>query len=106
MLDTGPWYSCNEQTFLRSIFALTSPISHLLSPVVKYRQFFPQCSFQTRSMKVIDQDPFYSMDQKNEANDMYITCINKAFFLCNEKDKGGRGFSGDKNLILFTAGTT
>lgn len=46
------------------------------------------------------------MDQKNEANDMYITCINKAFFLCNEKDKGGRGFSGDKNLILFTAGTT
>lgn len=57
MLDTGPWYSCNEQTFLRSIFELTSPISHLLSPVVKYRQFFPQCSFQTRSMKVIDQDP-------------------------------------------------
>lgn len=48
----------------------------------------------------------YSMDQKNEANDMYITCINKAFFLCNEKDKGGRGFSRDKNLILFTAGTT
>lgn len=48
----------------------------------------------------------YSTDPKNEANDMYITCINKAFFLCNEKDKGGRGFSRDKNLILFSAGTT
>ena len=46
----------------------------------------------------------YSMDPKNEANDMYITCINKAFF--QRQDKGGRGFSRDKNLILLSAGTT
>lgn len=43
----------------------------------------------------------YSMDPKNEANDMYITCINKAFFLCNEKDKGAEDSPGIKTWFYL-----